>query len=204
VVAGVISAVIVLAAGVWLGVVVGGPAGVAIVAAALVLDIGLGRALAEVASYDLGTARGAALFAVDHTWSLVNTVAGAIFLLVNLARRNGLDPDSSRGTRSIVFTRGVFPGYATTIGNVIAGVKATSVSLRRHEEVHVLQARLFGPFYIPLVGVGYLVAILLPYWLLYHDRAARPIRSVRDYFMRGVYPHTWHEEWAYSVGGRRR
>lgn len=142
--------------------------------------------------------RGAWLAVVDHTWSLPNTVAGSLLLAVALALGNRPDPDRSRHRSTVVLREGVMPGFATTIGTVEAG---TTHHLAAHEYLHVLQARLFGPAYLPLVALNYVVATVLPYWLVYHDRTARPIRSVRDYFLRGVYPHTWHEEWAYRVGG---
>lgn len=137
-------------------------------------------------------------FVVDHTWSALNTVIGALFLLVNLARGNRVDTEFSEGRGHLGLRQGLLRGWATTIGPVQAG---TGHGLDLHEAVHVLQARLFGPLYLPLIGLNYVVATVLPYWLLYHDRQTRPIDNVRAYFQRGVYPHTWHEEWAYRVQG---
>ncbi len=223
VVAGVISALVLVAAGALVGALVGGLPAVLIGAAVgLVTGLGYGITLARAGSYD-ATPRNIGRFVVDHTWSLLNTAVGSLFLLGNLIMGNELNVEDSRRSASVVFTRGVIPHrkrivqvvtkagpqqkvirshFATTVGIVKVGLRPESgIGIKQHEDVHVFQARLFGPFFFPLVGLGYLIAIFLPYWLLYHDRARRPIRSVGDYFMRGVYAHVWHEEWAYRVGG---
>jgi hypothetical protein len=222
-IAGVISGVVLVATGTLVGALLAGlPGALGGAAIGIAAGLGYGLTVARAGSYD-ATPANIGRFVVDHTWSLVNTMVGSLFLLLNLAIRNDLDVDLSRGSSCVVFTRGVIPNrkrivsvmtkagpqrqvvrsyFATTVGNVKVGVRPeSSAGLKRHEDTHVLQARLFGPLYLPLVGLGYVVATVLPYWLLYHDRVARPIRSVRDYFMRGVYPHVWHEEWAYKLGG---
>jgi hypothetical protein len=51
-----------------------------------------------------------------------------------------------------------------------------------------------------LVVANWVVETVLPYWLLYHDRSAAPTDGVAAYFRHGVYPHCWHEEWAYRRG----
>jgi hypothetical protein len=140
------------------------------------------------------SARGLLLALVDSTWSLPNTVAGLLFMAFALARGNVVDRAFTRHRGIVGLRHGVIRGFATTIGPVQAGLSAR---VNRHEAVHVLQARLFGPLYLPLVLLNWAVATVLPYWLLYHDRAAEPINSVVAYFRHGVYPHTWHEEWAY-------
>lgn len=196
--AGAVSALLVAAGSGVLGLLTG-PIG-AVVCAAIGLALGAvyGWAVALGGPYDFGSPRGVLAFLVDHTWSMPNTVAGTVFLLVNLVRGNRLDMDVTTHRGHVCLRDGALRGWVTTIGPVQAG---SGVHINRHEAVHVLQARIFGPLYFPLVGVNYLVATVLPYWLLYHDRTARPIRGARDYFRRGVYPHTWHEEWAYRVEG---
>lgn len=133
---------------------------------------------------------------IDNTWSAINSVVGAIFLALGMGLGNELDPDMCDGRTSLVMRGEAIRGYATTLGPVEAG---TTHDLAAHEAVHVLQARIFGPFFYPLVGLSYVVCTILPYWLLYHDHAQWPIRDFRTYFTHGVYPHTWHEEWAYRV-----
>ncbi len=136
---------------------------------------------------------------VDATWSALNTWAGALFYGILRLRGNPLDVDRTRGRGSIWLVHGVVPQYATTIGMVKAG---SNERIDRHEEIHVLQARLLGPLYLPLVAINYVIATLVPYWLLFSDRASYSVDSVAAYFERGVYPHVWHELWAYRVGRR--
>jgi hypothetical protein len=194
-VAGLMTAVVQVALGGLVGGVLGGLPGAMLgVAVGLALGLPLGWAVRAGSAYDLGTARGAAEFLVDHTWSLPNTVLGSLFLSVNLLRGNRLDREQSRHAGCVILTRGALPGYATTVGTVQAG---TTAAIRAHEDLHVGQARLFGPLYLPLVALHYVVATVIPYWLIRHDRQAAPIDSVGAYFIRGVYRNVWHEWWAF-------
>lgn len=183
-----------------LGLVLGalfGPIG-AIVLGLLGLVVGAVHAWALVSTSCLpATGKSWFTLVIDNTWALTNTVLGSLYLAANFATGNRLAPNTCSGRSSLVLERGVLPGFATTIGAVEAG---TTEHISKHELVHVLQARIFGPFFYPLVGLGYVIATLVPFWLLYHDHTERPIRSIGDYFMKGVYPHTWHEEWAYKIG----
>lgn len=195
---GIISAIVLAGAVGVFGLLVGGGLGFLIGALiGLALGAVYGWALTTVRAYDFGSAGGIVAYVVDHTWSVLNTLVGALFLTGNVVFGNKLDRTFSQ--RSVVgLQNGVFPGFATTIGTVQAG---TNMGIDDHEAVHVLQARIFGPLFIPMVIVNYILATVLPYWLLYHDRTARPITGLFTYFKRGVYPHTWNEEWAYKVQG---
>jgi hypothetical protein len=53
------------------------------------------------------------------------------------------------------------------------------------------------------MAAHYVINTVLPYWLLYHKKQypKKPITSFGEYFSRGVYPHTWAEEWGYSIEG---
>jgi hypothetical protein len=120
---------------------------------------------------------------VDCTWSVANTVVGAEFLTLSYITFNFPSTAVSSEYRGfLVLRRGVFPGFATTLGNVIAG---GTPGILRHEGVHVLQARIFGPTYIPLVIANYIVATLLPYCLVYHDHGRKPIKSLGAYLCAG-------------------
>lgn len=67
--------------------------------------------------------------------------------------------------------------------------------------MHVFQARLLGPLYIPLVVANYVLFTIAPVWLLYHDHAGAPINRFTRYFEIGVYPHVWNEAIAYRIQG---
>jgi hypothetical protein len=196
---GIISAI--LLAG-WVavgGLLVGGPIGLLVgLAIGLALGAAYGWAITAGKAYDYSSPGGVVAFVVDHSWSVLNTLVGSLFLAGNVVFGNKLDKAFTQNRNRIGLHNGVFPGFATTIGTVQAG---TGMGIDDHEAVHVLQARIFGPMYMPLVIGNYILATVLPYWLLYHDRTARPITGLFTYFKRGVYPHTWNEEWAYKVQG---
>lgn len=154
-----------------------------------------GFALGHGRTYDWGTAGGWAMFLVDNTWSLPNTAVGSLFSLLNVWNR----VDTTRpGTGQLFYQTAWFGRFDTTLGNVTVGT-----TVPRHEAVHGLQARIFGPTFYPLVILHYAINIFVPIWLLYHNHSSLPIRGLGDYFMRGVYGHHWIEEWAYSVEGTR-
>ncbi|MEU8004592.1 glycine zipper family protein [Catellatospora sp. NPDC049111] len=165
-----------------------------------VVAVPYGWAVGRVRAYP-ASPRGVALFAVDHSWSLVNTIAGAGFLAVNLARGHHLDPPRCCHRGRIDVHEQAIQGYATTLGNVVAGGTAAN---ERHEDLHVRQARLLGPLYLPLVGLNYALFSVLPVWWFYHDHDGYPITGPGRYFTRGVYLHVWHEAWAYRRDVRDR
>lgn len=161
---------------------------------------GIGAVLGAVHAFALvkckaypDTSRGWALLIIDHTWSLLNTVVGSIFLVANLIAGNQLDTIVRTGRTTVVLKKGVSRYYATTIGPVEAG---TDAGVDKHEYIHVIQSRLLGPAYIPLVLAHYVINTILPYWLLYHDHAKQPINSIGNYFIDGVYMNVWNELWA--------
>jgi hypothetical protein len=184
------GAVLGWAAGGWIGLAVGGAVGLA-----LGCFFGWAVAAGNVYSAD---ASGILIFVVDHTWSMLNTVAGALYLTVHFIFGHTLDRNTSAGSCRVCVVEGVSPRYATTIGTVVAGANPT---IQRHEDVHVLQARILGPIYLPLVALNYALWTIAPLWLLWHDRANRPISSIGRYFEVGVYPHVWNEAVAYRIQG---
>lgn len=185
----------VTATGAALGFLVGDAVGAGIVGGlSAVFAISFGRAVAQGRPYAGGL--GAWRCFVDATWSSVNTWAGAAYYAIHRLTGNSHDLAKSAGKGSIWLTRGVVAKYATTIGTVKAG---SSSAIDRHEEVHIFQARLFGPLYIPLVILNYVVATVVPYWLLFRDKARYPITGFASYFENGVYPHVWNELWAYRA-----
>lgn len=139
--------------------------------------------------------RGLWLWLVDSTWSAPNTFAGALFYEIERLRGNKPDFGQSQGSGTVWLEDQAIVGYATTVGIVKAG---STRDVDAHENIHVFQARLFGPFYLPLVAGHYVVATLFPYWLVGYLKTNPPIRDIHTYFHRGVYPSTWHERWAYT------
>ena len=194
--AGWVQGVAITAFGAALGALVGGWIGALIVGlVSLAIAVPFGLAVAVGEPYH-GSALGVWRCIVDATWSVPNTWAGALYYAVNRLTGNVHDAARSRGAGSIWLVNGVFPGFATTIGTVKAG---SGPGVDRHEELHVFQARLFGPLYLPLVAVNYVLATIAPYWLLVRPPSRRPVSGFSSYFMHGVYPHVWNEIWAYRA-----
>ncbi len=197
---GVVIGASVIATGTVLGLLLGGEVG------ALVLGVGslafavpFARAVASGRPY---AGRGGLWrLIIDATWSSLNTWGGAVYYGVHRIFGNTHEPEKSAGRGSIWLTKGVVPKYATTIGPVKAG---SHDRVDFHEEIHVFQARLFGPFYMPLVVLNYIVGTIVPYWLLFRDKERYPITGFVSYFENGVYPHVWNELWAYRVAEQHR
>jgi len=158
------------------------------------IAIPYGRAVATGKMYD-GDAINIWRFIIDVTWSSLNTAAAAIYYAAHRMTGNTLNVPLTQGTGAIWLDKGVVPQYATTIGTVKAGSTST---IDDHEMIHVFQARLFGPFYLLLVALNYVIATIIPYWLLLKHK---PITGFGSYFEDGVYPHVWNELWAYGAAG---
>jgi RHS repeat-associated protein len=131
-------------------------------------------------------------FILDNSWSLFNSFLGSIFATLNLG--NELNKSASQDMGGLYHKDSWIGSSATTIGNVTVGQAVPS-----HEAVHMYQARLLGPVYVPAVLTGYVVA-MIPYWIIWKDCS---FNSVGDYFTKGVYPNTWHEATAYLFEGGR-
>ncbi len=175
----------------------GGNLTVALILGAVGLGLGIlhGICMAIGHAYDFGDGISWVKFVLDNTWSVTNSLAGSLYQLVNLIIFNPIT-QTGAGTGTVVHRRGIIPGYATTIGQVIA---SENPGVQDHERLHVLQARIFGPAYIPLVMASYVIGTIIPYWLLFHNHQRWPITGFGTYFINGVYPHAWNEEWAYRA-----
>lgn len=98
-------------------------------------------------------------YILDMTWSLLNTAAALLVWLPACAIGGGnYVPSTNDSRRSGTFVYSDNPrggGYAaTTIGTVIAGGWCS------HEEVHVWQSRMFGPVYMLVYGIHWVLMLL--------------------------------------------
>lgn len=172
---------------------------VALIMGGIGLGLGVmhGICLAIADSYDWRSGLSWFKFILDNTWSVFNSFAGSVYELILLIMFNPINRDTSRASGAVFHNRPLIPGYdATTVGNVVAGASA---GVKNHELIHVLQGRIFGTLYIPLVIANYIIGTILPYWLIYHDRTTYPVRNFGEYFTVGVYRNTWNELWAYKA-----
>lgn len=98
-------------------------------------------------------------YILDMTWSLLNTAAALLVWLPACAIAGGsYIPSNANSRRSGTFVYSNNPrggGYAaTTIGTVIGGGWCS------HEEVHVWQSRIFGPAYMLIYALHWLLMLL--------------------------------------------
>lgn len=127
-------------------------------------------------------------FFLDMSWSMINTVAGLLVWLPISAVSGGafVSPNSdTRRSGCFVYSDNPRGGgyHATTIGTVIAG------GWDSHEETHVWQARIFGPFYMAIYGVSWLLNLLaLSVLLRFQNISMEAYRRI-----------CW-EDWAYLGG----
>ncbi len=129
-------------------------------------------------------------FVLDLSWSWLNTLAGLlVWIPACLLTRGSLQlSDESRRSGSFVFDKNprdpsgkVFG--ATTIGTVIGGGWSS------HEEVHVWQARLFGPAYLITYGLAFALGALF-----------RLITGKPSEVLLEAYHRICWEDWAYWAG----
>ncbi len=127
-------------------------------------------------------------YLLDTSWSLLNTAASLLVWLPACMVAGGdfVEPDdNSRRSGTFVYSKNPRGGdyAATTIGTCVAGGWSS------HEEMHVWQARLFGPLYMPV----YLLSLLLN--LLF-----RLFTGKTEGIVMQAYYRICFEDWAYSAG----
>lgn len=153
--------------------------------------------------YDWKSAKGLGAFALDSTWTLPNTLSGLVAHAVGAVRGDpGYSDALSRRQNRHVYARGFQPRkkFATTFGNVVNGGGDLSKPRRAklvtdHEDVHIWQARGFGPAY-PVLYVGWTVGGALGgavLWAL--KRRDEPLTKVIESCAYYLNPF---EYWAYS------
>jgi hypothetical protein len=156
--------------------------------------------------YEWPTLRGTVAFTLDSTWAIANTAGALASHAVAVGRGGaGYDASLSRRQNRHVYSRGFQPRrtFLITVGNVVSGAGDTTAPRRRklvtdHEDVHVWQARWFGPLY-PVLYAGWMAAggaagaVL---WALRrrHQRFSQVVETCAYY----LNPFEW---WAYSRDG---
>lgn len=160
-----------------------------------------------LATYEWQRSRGVLAFVLDSSWALLTTGAGLLIHGLNLVVRNaGYAPELSVRANRHVYRRGfrLRKTFAMTWGNVMNGAGDidgdTQRAIRRrrlvtdHEDVHVWQARVFGPIY-PVVYFGWIVVGGLAgavRWLIKRDHSLGGSMDAWGYYAN---PFEW---WAYS------
>ena len=132
--------------------------------------------------YDWRTRRGRRAFVADHTWALATTGAGALVGGVNVVFGATVEESLSRRQNRLVFARGlvVRPGFALSVGYVVSGAadRLGVVTARRrqlvtaHEDIHIWQARRWGPLYPVLYGLWMVGGFFFGLWRWWTQRSS--------------------------------
>ncbi|MCR2792317.1 hypothetical protein NQ156_04490 [Microbacterium sp. zg.Y625] len=182
----------------WVLIVVGG--------IALVLGVMAGI----LGSYDLARLRGWLLLVIDNSWALPSTLLGAV--VGNLVYPFFGTPSGvqSAGKEWVSYRARGTSGFGADVLQTIGTVNIGGAG--NHERVHLLQARILGPLYLPIVGISYVVMTLLQcVWSLTIGLVLRlagvrdtawfraPARSAVSGFWGWIYFATPMELWAYGT-----
>jgi hypothetical protein len=154
-------------------------------------------------TYDWHSTAGVAAFVLDSSWALLTTAGGLVAHAAGHLRGDqGYQPELSERRNRHVYARGFQPrpGFAITMGNVVNGAGDVRHPRRAklvtdHEDVHVWQARVFGPAY-PVLYVGWLVGggvVGAIGWVVRHRD--QPFTKVVETYAYYLNPFEW---WAYS------
>ncbi len=164
-----------------------------------------------MAAYDLGTPLGWLMLLVDLTWSLPNTVFGALTGMWLYAIWGSPNRTNSEGRGWITYSPRSSTGFGNDVLQTLGTINIGGSG--QHERMHLLQARIFGPLYLPLFGLSYVVTFLiqclftLVLGLILKATGVRttahlnpPASSAVSGFFGWIYHSTPFEEWAYASG----
>ncbi len=161
-------------------------------------------------TYGWRTGRGVVAFALDSTWAapmVVSALVAHVVALFTTARGGYVRALSERQDRHVYagglrLRRRFVIALANTVNNagtnVITSPRRQQL-IRDHEDLHVWQARWFGPLY-PVAYVGWMVVmgpVGAVVWLVRRPRPAA-LFSVTETFAYYMNPFEW---WAYSREG---
>jgi hypothetical protein len=96
-------------------------------------------------------------FIIDVTWGLLTTaIALIVWLPVSLIAGASHTPstDDHRSSGNLVFSKNPIGVKAITVGPVVTG------KYMSHEVVHTWQARVFGPLWLPVYGLAYVINVI--------------------------------------------
>lgn len=162
-------------------------------------------------AYDLGTPLGWVMLLVDLTWSLPNTVFGAVTGMWLYAFFGSPNRANSEGRGWITYSPRSSTGFGNNVLQTLGTINIGGSG--QHERMHLLQARIFGPLYLPLFAAFYVITFLiqclftLVLGLILKATGIRtsahlnpPARSAVPGFFGWIYFATPFEVWAYASG----
>ena len=179
---------------------------------AALFGLGYGLQAGIYGIFPLSCFKGWVELVVDMTWILPNTIFGFIIGNSIYPFFGDISKPDSQDSGWIVYmvpagSSGFGKKVLQTLGNLNIG------GAGQHERMHLLQARIFGVFYLVLFGLNYVVTFTIQVfwtftiggllWLLkirqkpYFKPASR---SVVKGFFGWIYSATFFELWAYASG----
>ncbi len=206
----IVAAVLVIGAGALVA--LGTPsASVEVIAVIAAVVVAYAILAGAVGAYDLTTPMGWWCLVVDCTWSLVNTVFGAVVGgLVYLIFGNP-STSASKGRNWVSYAPRSATGFGNDVLQTLGPVNLGGAG--QHERMHLLQARIFGPFYLPAFAIFYVCTALIQglftviVGLALHAAKRRttaylcpPSESAVSGFFGWIYYATPFEVWAYASG----
>jgi hypothetical protein len=152
--------------------------------------------------YEWRSSSGVVAFVLDSTWASATTLSALAAHAVASVSNGGYSPELSRRRNRHVYRAGLRlrKGFAMTLGNVVNGAGDIAKPRRAklvtdHEDVHVWQARWWGPIYPAVYATwmagGALVGLVV--WAT--RRRSDPIGKVVESCAYYNNPFEW---WAYS------
>lgn len=176
----------------------------------LVVGVLYGLEAGILVIYPLDTGRGWLWLLVDLTWSLPNTLFGFVFGNIIYIFIGNPSRAESTGQGWIVFKSRGSGSFGTRVLQTLGTVNLGGAGA--HERVHLLQARIFGPLYLTIFGLNYVVNFLVQClwcatlgWILKVAGSRStvnlepPSSSVVSGFFGWIYASTIFELWAYGT-----
>jgi hypothetical protein len=179
---------------------------------AALFGLGYGLQAGIFGIYPLPSLKGWLELVVDMTWSLPNTIFGFIFgNSIYLFFGDISKPDSKDSGWIVYMPPAGSGGFGKKILQTLGTLNIGGAG--QHERMHLLQARIFGVFYLALFGLNYVITFTIQVlwtftiggllWLLKVRQKPyfRPSsRSTVKGFFGWIYYATVFELWAYATG----
>jgi hypothetical protein len=135
-------------------------------------------------------------YVLDETWGLAGSTNGDLLHLVNFSWGNHVVGETRTDAQRYQSGFAIKPGFAFTQGAVMSGNQSPAgSSLFAHENTHVWQNRVFGPFYT-LTYIGWMALLLIP-GLIYGAVSSAGVGTGIQSWC--YYNNPW-ETWGYAVG----
>lgn len=142
---------------------------------------------------------GLAAFALDETWGLPGATNGDLLHLVNFTWGDHVVGETRTDAHRYQKGFAVQSGFAFTQGAVMSSnTFSPTTKLFMHENIHVWQNRVFGPFFT-LSYLAWLIVFLIPGLIYGVASGAGAFVGIQSY---SYYSNPW-EAWAYTVQGNR-